>query len=114
MSVESKLCEVIGLIQGTNSRLDTQAGSIEQLRGSVGKTFDKIEELGKETNKQIKELSDKTVEGITEAKEGVKAINKDLDDNIRPAIKSAQNKGMGVGGVGIMTGVASFFKGLFE
>ena len=114
MSVESKLGEVIGLIQGTNQRLDTQSNSIEQIRGSVGKTFDKIEDLSKETSKQIKELSDKTVEGITEAKEGVKAINKDLDDNIRPAIKSAQNKGMGVGGVGIMTGAASFFKGLFE
>ena len=114
MSVESKLGEVIGLIQGTNQRLDTQKDSIEQVRASVGKTFDKIEELKEKTFEKIDELSEKAVIGITEAKGGVAAINKDLDDNIRPAIKSAQNKGMGVGGVGIMTGVASFFKGLFE
>ena len=114
MSVESKLGEVIGLIQGTNQRLDTQKDSIEQVRASVGKTFDKIEELKEKTFEKIDELSEKAVIGITEAKGGVAAINKDLDDNIRPAIKAAQNKGMATGGTGIVGVVGLFIKSLFD
>ena len=103
MSVESKLGEVIGLIQGTNQRLDTQKESLEQLRGSVGKTFDKIEDL-----------KEKAFEGITENRTHIEGINKDLDDNLRPAIKAAQNKGIATGGTGIVGVVGLFIKGLFD
>ncbi len=110
MSVESKLGEVIGLIQGTNQRLDTQANSIEQIRGSVGKTFDKIEELKDKMSDKIDDVNEKATQNRT----NIDAVNKDLDDNIRPAIKSAQNKGVATGGVGIIAGIGSFIKSLME
>ncbi len=106
MSVEKQLGEISGLLKGMdkslNQRLDTQGNSIEQIRGSVGKTFDKIEEL-----------KEKALGGVTENETNIKAINKDLNDNIRPAIKAAQNKGVATGGVGILTGIGALLKDLF-
>ena len=89
--IERTLGEILATQKATNKSIDNYRKDIKEVFGEI------------KTNSVT----------IGENKTSIKSIKEDLDDNIRPAIQTAQNKGMATGGIGIITGIGAIFKDLF-
>ena len=103
MSVEKQLGEISGFLKGMNKNIDDKFESQEK----------KLDNFRVDIKEVFGEIKKNTVIA-TANKTSIEGINKDLDDNIRPAIQSAQNKGMATGGTGIVGVVGLFIKSLFD
>ena len=95
--------------------MDGNGKEIWGLLGRIDAKLDAAHEKDTNFRQDIKGIFEEIKEnsiGIRDNKTSIEGVTKDIDDNIRPAIKAAQNKGIVTGGAGSLTGIAAFLKSL--